>query len=249
MANHLLVSLIFHQVSFLALIRLVCLTVLELRNVIYRMIFVAPGEIAFTNNANILSSAFLRTCKQIHAEASSILYGENKFVFKRNRNIRSPFWISDAKEVGYFDMRHFLHMIGQPGRKNLRRIHIVLEDASNRHSYGGENHGRFCHDGNLFACFKLLSKECMLKNLALTFNGRRQVNSFDVRFIETLCAIEVDNLVINPDQLWTGDKIDHRAQDTLKDEMVRIEPLYEKSKTPRGSKAAKFLGSRSPLPW
>jgi hypothetical protein len=204
----------------------------ELRNTVYRMVFVTESEIDFVvPGSSQRSASFLRTCRQIHAEATSMLYSDNRFVFRRNKHTRSPFWVSEAKEVGYFDMRHFLSMIGTTGRQLLRRIHMVFEDGSRSHANGfPDGDGRFTHDPNLITCLKIIAKDCYLQNLALTFYGRRQVSTFDVRFLESMCAIEVDNVIFNPNQAWTGDKIELRVKELFKQEMVRPELLYEKDK-------------------
>ena len=54
----------------------------EIRNRIYRMLFVGnPVELIFRAN-NSRSAALLATCKEIEREGSSILYGENVFCFR-----------------------------------------------------------------------------------------------------------------------------------------------------------------------
>jgi hypothetical protein len=52
----------------------------EIRNAIYR--YALRSDTAIKGNARIPTIGLLRTCKQIHKEASSILYGENTFRFK-----------------------------------------------------------------------------------------------------------------------------------------------------------------------
>lgn len=194
------------------------------------MALVTREPIDFGNPYNCQrSSALLRTCKQVHAEAGSLLYSDNRFVFRRTRHARSPFWVSETKEVGYLDMRHFLLMIGSTGRQCLRRIHISLEDAA-KHTSACD--GRFTHDGNLLSCLKTIAKDCFLKTLALTFQGRRHVTTLDVRFLEHLCQIEVDKVVFNPNQQWTGEKVEMRVKEILSKEMARPDLLYEQDKEP-----------------
>src|ERR1700753_2547245 len=96
------------------------------------------------------SAAFLRTCRLIHHEGCSILYSENRFTFRRTKISRVPFWASESKEVGYLDMRHFLHMIGPDNRAFLRRIHIVFE-AALKPTSALYDEGRFIYDPNLLA--------------------------------------------------------------------------------------------------
>lgn len=77
----------------------------ELRNEVYRMVFKVEKKIDFVEATNMhRSSAFLRTCKQILAEGSSVLYGSNQFYFGRNKEMRRPFWNSERKEIGYKDV-------------------------------------------------------------------------------------------------------------------------------------------------
>ena len=59
---------------------------IELRNDIYRLAFVTKDTVDFGNPSNCQrSAAFLATCRQVHDEATSILYSENRFVFRRYR--------------------------------------------------------------------------------------------------------------------------------------------------------------------
>jgi hypothetical protein len=205
------------------------------------MVFVSKQPIDFGNPINCQrSSALLTTCKQVHEEGTSILYSENRFVFRRNRNTRAPFWVSDSKEIGYLDMRHFLTMVGETGRGFLRRIHIILEDATKTQAAQLESDGRFTHDGNLLACFKVIARDCFLKTMAMTFQGRRYLSTFDVRFLEALSAIEVDNVVFNPGAAWTGDKFDARVRDILQKEMIRPDLLYEKDQLPKTENKCKW---------
>ena len=77
----------------------------ELRNEVYRMVFKVEKKIDFVEATNMhRSSAFLRTCKQINAEGSSVLYGSNQFYFGRNKEMRRPFWNQERKEIGYKDV-------------------------------------------------------------------------------------------------------------------------------------------------
>jgi len=57
------------------------------------------------------SAQFLRTCRLVHNEGCSILYGENTFLFARHYDTRGPFWETVPKEIGYQDVLHFLKMV------------------------------------------------------------------------------------------------------------------------------------------
>lgn len=85
----------------------------EIRNQIYRLVFVTKENIDFGRPVNFSrSAALLRTCRQVYYEGRSILYSENKFAFSRNARSRAPYWTSQEKEIGYQDMRVFLSSIG-----------------------------------------------------------------------------------------------------------------------------------------
>lgn len=219
------------------------LTVTELRNIIYKMVFVAPDPIDFGGARSNFqhSGQFLRTCKKIHFEGSSFLYQDNGFVFRRNRGSRNPFWACNNKEVGYLDMRHFLTMIGTTGRRNLRRIIISFDEPTRQVAAELADGGRYMNDANLLEALKLIARECFLKRLGLIFYGRRHLSTFDVRFLEHLCAIEADDTVINPFREWTGDKIENRCKEVLYSEMIRREPLYpEERKNKSKTKSTSF---------
>ncbi|KAF2736160.1 hypothetical protein EJ04DRAFT_575624 [Polyplosphaeria fusca] len=53
----------------------------ELRNVVYRDLFVFPGyvRLLYLSPTKVSALALLRTCKQVHHEAASVLYGTNSF--------------------------------------------------------------------------------------------------------------------------------------------------------------------------
>jgi hypothetical protein len=189
-------------------------------------------------------AAFLRTCRLVHQEACSVLYAENRFTFRRTKISRVPFWALECKEVGYLDMRHFLHMIGSDNRAYLRRLHIVFEDASRPFASNLPEGGSFIYDGNLMACLKVLSRDCWLKKICLTFSGRRSLSRVDVRFLGALTDVKVDELSLNPENQWSGAKYCPDVLDVLKDEMLRDEPLYD---TEKQEKSKRF--NPGPVNW
>lgn len=88
----------------------------ELRNRIYRMLFQLrrPQYVEPRHRDLQFSSQFLRTCKQVNAEAShpitstqltiqgsTILYGENHFVLERDANHRGQFFEPIWHDIGY----------------------------------------------------------------------------------------------------------------------------------------------------
>jgi hypothetical protein len=191
------------------------------------MVFVAKGRVDFGDPKCDRSAAFLRTCKAVHQEGSSVLYSENQFKFVRNKGSRNPFWSNKANEIGYVDMRHFLAMIGPLNLTYLRKLHIVFDDASKNYHHLYDD-PRFVHDANLLASLKVIARSCFLKKISLTFLGRKNLTTFDVRFLEHLCAIKVDGMDFNPNNAyWHGDKYEVKVHDLLKSEMTRLEPLFD----------------------
>lgn len=74
----------------------------ELRNEIYRLVFVTDGRLNFGAPTNFgRSAAFLRTCRQVHEESRSILYGENDFYFNRRTSRYGSFWEDEWRELGF----------------------------------------------------------------------------------------------------------------------------------------------------
>jgi hypothetical protein len=192
------------------------------------MVFVAERPISFSSPSNCkLSAAFLRTCQMAHQEGTSILYQENRFSFHRNKERRNPFWSADNKEVGYLDMRHFLAMIGETGRMNLRKMYITLDEATRPAAIELPNSDpRYSTDVNLLECLKMIAQDCSLRILGLSFFGRRILSTVEVRFLEHLCAIQADEFFTNPYSIWAGEKIEPRCKSLLISEITRTEPLY-----------------------
>ena len=89
----------------------------ELRNTIYRYLFTSKIKNVkippVKGVSNLCKSAqFLRTCKLVHNEGCSVLYGENTFHLARHYSTRGPFWEPLPREIGYQDVLQFLKMIG-----------------------------------------------------------------------------------------------------------------------------------------
>jgi hypothetical protein len=201
----------------------------ELRNKVYSLLFVSPTELRFASPAFSLSSAFLQTCKQVHDEGRSILYGENKFVFERNRNSRSPFWDPVAKEIGYKDMRRFLTMIGD-NLSLVRSVRVVFEDAtpSSLPYVRTQEERRFIHDEHLIECLRIL-RRTELKALTLCFHGRKMLMGYDgSAFLERLCQIQADkvDIVSNPRCWYMESKIHFTVKEPLVLTMTRDPPLH-----------------------
>ena len=83
----------------------------ELRNGIYRLVFVTEDEsiINFAQPTNLSrTAALLRTCSQVHDEGRSILYADNKFHFERRPQRGGSLWELEWKEVGFLTGRKFV---------------------------------------------------------------------------------------------------------------------------------------------
>ncbi|KAF2876352.1 hypothetical protein BDV95DRAFT_560535 [Massariosphaeria phaeospora] len=201
----------------------------ELRNKCYRHLFVADGEFSFPAAQGLSRSAqFLRTCKLVHSEGCSILYGENTFSFDRNRNTRGPFWEPVLKEIGYKDIRQFLKVIGPENLAYLRDIKFAFEDASPAATHYLKSHEerRYLNDDHLIDCLRIL-REAKLRKLTLSFYGRRTLLKTDVKFLGYLEQIKADEITTtNLMRYYFNNKIHQALWDDLKQVMVRKTKLY-----------------------
>ncbi|KAK7727441.1 hypothetical protein SLS57_002913 [Botryosphaeria dothidea] len=179
----------------------------EIRNQIYRLLFVTKDTIRFSHPVNFKrSSAFLRTCKQIYNEGRSVLYSENAFAFSRNTGSRAPYWESQEKEIGYQDMRVFLNSIGPT-------------NISER---------RFVRDEHVIYCLRQISSYGKLKDMEVSFYGRKSLVRTDYRFLDALREIKVDELCLDSSERhWYRSKIDYIVKTSLEESMVRSPKLYE----------------------
>lgn len=203
----------------------------EIRNRIYDELFVAEGDLNFHCPANFQRSGqFLRTCKLVHSEGASALYGKNRFVFDRNKNMRGAFWERQNKEIGYKDIRQFLRMIGPQNLAFLRDIKITFEDASPAASeYQSHEARRYINDDHLIDCLRTL-REAKLQRLTLNFSGRRMLLRSDSRFLSYLEMIKVDELRTNEPHRFYANKISPDLFEELKTLMVRKKKLYPEPK-------------------
>jgi hypothetical protein len=205
----------------------------ELRNTIYRHVFVRNGQmlcIPQTSASGGLSrsSQFLRTCKLVHNEGCSILYGENEFAFDRHAGTRSPFWDPKPKEIGYQDFLHFLKMIGPENLQYLRDIKIDFEDALPKFTPDLTTEGRrYINDKYLLNCLRIL-RDAKLRKMTMHFLGRRQLFKSDIKFLGYLEQIKVDR-AIKVDPQWPYQtKLGNWIWADVKDIMTRKKKLYEK---------------------
>ncbi|KAF1979489.1 hypothetical protein BU23DRAFT_98938 [Bimuria novae-zelandiae CBS 107.79] len=206
----------------------------ELRNKVYRHLFVTDKLLEFPANAeeaNRLkrSSQFLSTCKVVHSEGCSILYGENKFKFDRNNKTRGPFWDAVPKEIGYKDIRQFLKMMGPENLVYLRDVTLVLQDAMPSVTPGLDHEQRrYIRDEHLLDVIRTL-RQTKLRKLNVVFLGRRTLARSDAKFVDYLSQIKADE-VVSTCNGWYHQKIEAYLWKEMKETMIRKKKLYHPEK-------------------
>ncbi|CAG5185368.1 uncharacterized protein ALTATR162_LOCUS11287 [Alternaria atra] len=212
----------------------------ELRNTIYRYLFSRKDKdsrlrIPLKSNdpkdSLVKSAQFLRSCRLVHNEACSILYGENTFSFHRHYDTRGPYWEPVPKEIGYQDVLHFLKKIGPENVQYLRDVNFVFDDARPKDTpYVTSNEQRrYLNDDYLMNCLRIL-RDAKLRRITMYFGGRRQLGRTDVRFLGYLEQVKADEVSRNTEKYYHGA---HRymsqvAWNHLKEMMTRKKKLYEK---------------------
>lgn len=210
----------------------------ELRNVIYRLVFVDEKPFDFHTPTNFQhSSAFLRTCRTIRDEGTQILYSENSFIIERQSKPRANYWTPTWTEVGFKDVRLWLSSIGEVNISHLRDLHMVLEDASpsGNPQLTTPEERRYVHDETLIQCLKLLAHHGSLKTISFTLHGRKSVQRSDFRFLDHLKAIQADSVkfALHPRMgnivRWSGRPHygDPGLENILKSKMERGHKLYK----------------------
>ncbi|KAL1794304.1 hypothetical protein ACET3X_007725 [Alternaria dauci] len=212
----------------------------ELRNTIYRYLFARKDKdsrlrIPLTSNdpkdSLAKSAQFLRSCKLVHNEACSILYGENTFSFHRHYDTRGPYWEPVPKEIGYQDVLHFLRKIGPENIQYLRDVNFVFDDARPKDTpYVTSNEQRrYLNDEYLMNCLRIL-RDAKLHKISMYFGGRRQLGRTDVRFLGYLEQVKADEVSRKSEKYYhSADRyLSQVAWGHLKDKMTRKKKLYEK---------------------
>ncbi|KAL5120779.1 hypothetical protein ACEQ8H_001260 [Pleosporales sp. CAS-2024a] len=216
----------------------------EIRNAIYRYVFVRSERLAIPQNQHgsglCQSAQFLRTCKLVHDEACSILYGENEFYFTRHHDTRTPFWEPEPKEIGYQDVLHFLKMIGPENLQcrstqaltlypqYLRDIRIDFDDALPKNAVNVNIEGRrFLVDDYLINCLRIL-RNAKLRKVTMAFYGRRQIFRSDVKFLGYLEQIKADEVINQTVSIYMPTKLSNWVWTDIKEQMTRKKKLYEK---------------------
>lgn len=171
----------------------------ELRNQIYRLVFVAPTRLDFGSPAPQTfqrSAAFLRTHSTVYTEARSILYSENEFFFQRQSRRHGHIFASDWSELGFRPIRRFLKAIGHTNTSLLRHLILLLEDAApslNPQLSSAEDR-RFVHDAALHSILRHLASHARLKTLQMNFQGRKVVDSSRTndKFLDLMGRVKSD---------------------------------------------------------
>lgn len=169
----------------------------ELRNEIYALAFVSPDPFNFSSPQNFgRSAALLCTCRQIHDEGRTILYGENEFLFRRMTLRAGSFWVKDWNEVGFRSARKFLKAIGPSNTGFIRHITFSLEDAvpSLNPDLATAEERRFVHDDVLMSILRHLADYGQLQLLELHFQGRKSITRSDSRFLDYLTRVKADQV-------------------------------------------------------
>lgn len=169
----------------------------ELRNDIYRLTLVTEGRLNFGQPKGFSrSAALLRTCKQVHAEGTSILYSENRFYFCRRTSRYGSFWDDDWRELGYRAVHAFVKTIGPVNLGHLRHLSFQFDDATPCLNPGAMSHEerRFVNDDVLMSILRHLGAHTRLEQLDLNFHGRRRVERSDTRLVEYLRRIRADRV-------------------------------------------------------
>lgn len=177
----------------------------EIRNMIYTLVLVTEEPIDLARPTNFSrTSALLRTCKAVEAEASQILYGKNSFRFERQFRTRARYYEADWIEVGWKDVRRWLVAVGPLNISHLQNILLKFDDAmpsSNPHLHTPEDR-RYVHDENLIDCLKMLSSATSVNTMSLNFAGRKQLYRTDFRFLEYLMKLRADHVKILEHPSW-----------------------------------------------
>ncbi|KAH7390660.1 hypothetical protein BKA66DRAFT_413342 [Pyrenochaeta sp. MPI-SDFR-AT-0127] len=208
----------------------------ELRNTVYRYLFARNGNCqelrippSRERGGLSRSAQFLRTCRTVHNEGCSVLYGENTFFFTRHCSTRGPFWETMPKEIGYQDALHFLKMIGPENLQYLRDIKFTFDDALPKDTpyLDSQEKRRYLNDEYLMNCLRIL-RSAKLRTLKLRFAGRRYLARSDVKFLgylEQIKADEVDKFVEH--WVWPQPKISEHIWNNLQETMTRKKKLYD----------------------
>ncbi|KAI9810695.1 MAG: hypothetical protein M1826_003483 [Phylliscum demangeonii] len=202
----------------------------ELRNQIYRLVFVDKVIINITSGQGLArSAALLRTCRLVYQEGRQILYGENAFAFRRKLAPRQHSrWARveiDTGDLGYYPMELFLKAVGPHNLCQIRELSLVLEDCRPLPADFfaiRDRYLRYLDDENLAICLKMIAIHIRLDWLTLSFHGRHVLNARTMpgfHFVALLRQIRARHVDIIP-----GDRIAEALIDPLKTAIMRDAP-------------------------
>ncbi|CAK4025621.1 Hypothetical predicted protein [Lecanosticta acicola] len=189
----------------------------ELRNDIYRMVFVGERKVNFSNPDNFSrTAALLRSCRQVYEEGRSILYSENTFAIERRTQRYGSLWENEWRELGYLAARKFMKTIGPTNLALIRHVSMMLEDAVPclNPTMETNEERRFVYDNDLISVLRHLGNHGQLQTLDLHFHGRRRVARTDDRFLDYMKRIKADAvhfLAWPPGATWTRESKEEDA--------------------------------------
>ncbi|KAI9797840.1 MAG: hypothetical protein M1835_006362 [Candelina submexicana] len=203
----------------------------ELRNKVYRLLFVGDRVLLHDKRDLSRSASFLRTCRQVYEEGRTVLYGENIFKLDRCGLLRGHYYDKTWSEIGYKDFERFLKLIGPKNISLIREMHLQLTDgAPSAFPDATYEARRFINDVHLRECLKLLAKHSQLRKLTLGFWGRRQVALWDLDFLSLLRMIKVGELDLER-RFYSDSRTALDVRESLLAAMVKVKPEASKSAT------------------
>jgi hypothetical protein len=156
------------------------------------------------------------------------LYGENTFLFDRNKQTRGTFWEARPMEIGYTDVRRFLNAIGPENLAYLRDVCIWMEDAAPSSTpYLDHETRRYVNDEHLIGCLRIL-RGAKLRKVYLAFAGRRNLYRSDVKLLAYLEQIKADEVFHKgpPGTSWCPRRINDIVFKDIQTGMTRKKKLY-----------------------
>lgn len=203
----------------------------ELRNPIYRRLFVFPDDPVRFNcdsKENTQRSAqLLRTCRQVYNEGRAVLYGENAFHFKRTLTTRGAYYDPMWKEVGYKDVRRFLETIKPRNIAHMKHVSIELLDAAPQATpFLDTEDRRYINDPILYRVLDLIGASVSLERFAISFLGKQRITVKDLRFLKAITNIKCMELI----HVGLSKEQCDRYDDLMK-KMARL-MLFKKEKDP-----------------
>ncbi len=218
----------------------------ELRDKVYRYLFVASTPIIFRNRDDFERSAqFLTTCHTVATEGAIVLYGENSFHFSRTADKRGSYCDKVWKEIGYKDVRRFLTYIGPVNISNLKYVSFELEDALPYLTtyVSGSAERAYVNDLVLLEIFNMVGANTVLTKLAVCFAGRAQVHSKDIHFLRALSRIKCHEFYHSTNY---RNRIEDKAMKNLKSAMIRKKENAENVDERKAKKVPMYYEKPSP---